>query len=66
METIMSKTNDTSRELTSNELDAVSGGRITNTRVNATPVHLPPSQVIQASGAASPSVTVNGGPLAFA
>jgi hypothetical protein len=65
METIMSKTIDTSRELTSNELDAVSSGRITNTRVNATPVHLPSPPVIQASGP-SPSVTVNGGPLAIA
>ena len=36
MEKIMSKTDDTSRELPENELDAVSGGvfRITNVRAN--------------------------------
>ena len=40
MEKIMSKTNDTSRELPENELDAVSGGvfRITNVRVDASTV----------------------------
>jgi hypothetical protein len=63
MENVMSKTNDTSRlgcELTEAELHAAVGGRITNVRVNATPVHSPSSQLPQV-----PSVTVNGGPLAF-
>jgi len=59
MEKLMSKLNDTSRELTEGDLDAVSGGVSIPNWVYALLGFKPPDK-------ASPSVTVNGGPLAFA
>ena len=71
MDKIMSKINDTSdlghdtlddhRPLADSELDAVTGGRITNLRGAAIVRLLPSPPVVPVTG----TVTVNSGPLAF-